>query len=173
MIPSKDEIRRGYDQIAGVNNSKLADAIDPRLATYPDNPTQTVRTADLIAASDFIRAHAAPVGEAHIDEIMSRIYRRFKDWSQRKFSADDVTWCEVRADILAILSRHLPAGFDAGVEANVVYCAICIGEGSKSDITHIFSTAALRDEFCQRDDRVHVTFDYLVDHPERLEGKSQ
>jgi hypothetical protein len=45
---------------------------------------------------------------AEIDEIMTRIYRRFKDWSQRKFSADDVTWCEVRADILEILQRHNP-----------------------------------------------------------------
>lgn len=39
-----------------------------------------------------------------IDKIMSRIYRRFKEWSKRGFTADDVTWCEVRADIMEIIN---------------------------------------------------------------------
>ncbi len=40
--------------------------------------------------------------EQIIDEAVSRIYRRFKDWSKRGFTADDVTWCEVRADVVEI-----------------------------------------------------------------------
>jgi len=50
------------------------------------------------------RPGAGDASGVEIDEIMSRIYRRFKDWSKRKFTADDVTWCEVKADVLAILS---------------------------------------------------------------------
>jgi len=44
-------------------------------------------------------AGAAPIEEGPADEIVSRLYRRFKDWSKRGFGPDDVTWCEVKADI--------------------------------------------------------------------------
>lgn len=43
------------------------------------------------------------VDERIIDEAVTRIYRRFKDWSKRDFGPDDVTWCEVRADVVAII----------------------------------------------------------------------
>jgi hypothetical protein len=53
-----------------------------------------------------------------IDAIMTRLYRRFKEWSNRKFSADDVTWCEVKADVLAIIAAQ------AGAQP-VGVCVVC------------------------------------------------
>lgn len=42
------------------------------------------------------------------DDIVTALYRRFKDWSQRGFGPDDVTWCDVKADVLAIIAAaHL------------------------------------------------------------------
>lgn len=53
----------------------------------------------------------------------------------------------------------------------MVYCVLCI-EDSGAETTHIFSTAELAKQFVDSDqDRGHVMFDYLVDHPERNEGK--
>lgn len=37
------------------------------------------------------------------DEFTTALYRRFKEWSKRGFSADDVTWCEVRAEVEKLL----------------------------------------------------------------------
>lgn len=39
-----------------------------------------------------------------VDAIITRLYRRFRDWSERGFGPEDVTWCEVKADILEIIS---------------------------------------------------------------------
>lgn len=41
------------------------------------------------------------------DEIVSGLYRKFKEWSLRNFTADDVTWCEVKAEINRLISTHL------------------------------------------------------------------
>jgi hypothetical protein len=43
------------------------------------------------------------------DEIVTRLYRRFKDWSKRGFGPDDVTWCEVKADIEQMLAERILA----------------------------------------------------------------
>ena len=43
------------------------------------------------------------------DEIVKRLYRRFKDWSKRGFGPDDVTWCEVRADVQEMLNTRAPS----------------------------------------------------------------
>ncbi len=40
------------------------------------------------------------------DEIVTQMYRRFKDWSKRGFSADEVTWCEVKAEINQLITLH-------------------------------------------------------------------
>jgi hypothetical protein len=40
-----------------------------------------------------------------VDEIVTSLYRRFKDWSNRGFGPEDVTWCEVKADVLAIIAE--------------------------------------------------------------------
>ena len=42
-------------------------------------------------------------GEDVVDAIVTRLYKRFKEWSRRGFSADDVTWCEVKADVMDIV----------------------------------------------------------------------
>jgi len=42
---------------------------------------------------------------ANVDEVVSRMYRRFKEWSKRGFGPEDVTWCEVRADVLAMIAK--------------------------------------------------------------------
>lgn len=46
---------------------------------------------------------------ADADEIVTRLYRRFKDWAARGFGPDDVTWCEVKADVLAMIAKGAPA----------------------------------------------------------------
>lgn len=43
-------------------------------------------------------------GQGDVDEIVTRLYRRFKDWSKRGFGPEDVTWCEVKADIVSMVS---------------------------------------------------------------------
>jgi hypothetical protein len=42
--------------------------------------------------------------EGDVDEIVTQIYRRFKEWNKRGFGPDDVTWCEVKADIMSIIA---------------------------------------------------------------------
>lgn len=60
---------------------------------YPCKP-------DIFAATYDPVSPAAESGD--VDAIVSALYRRFKDWSKRGFGPDDVTWCEVRADVLAL-----------------------------------------------------------------------
>lgn len=50
------------------------------------------------------------VPEDKVDEIVTRLYRRFKEWSARGFGPDDVTWCEVKADVQAMLAAAPGAG---------------------------------------------------------------
>jgi uncharacterized protein YfaQ (DUF2300 family) len=57
---------------------------------------------DIRAALASAPRPAHEVQAERIDAAVSRCYRRFKDWSKRKFNADDVTWCEVRADLIEI-----------------------------------------------------------------------
>ncbi len=49
-------------------------------------------------------AELIDTSDAQIDEIVTRIYRRFKEWNKRGFGPDDVTWCEVKADIMSIIA---------------------------------------------------------------------
>jgi hypothetical protein len=44
--------------------------------------------------------------DSRADEIVTQMYRRFKDWSKRGFSADEVTWCEVKAEINQLITLH-------------------------------------------------------------------
>lgn len=39
------------------------------------------------------------------DAATTVLYRRFKDWSQRGFGPDDVTWCEVRAELATLIAQ--------------------------------------------------------------------
>jgi hypothetical protein len=49
-----------------------------------------------------------------VDAIVSALYRRFKKWAARGFGPDDVTWCEVKADVLALIDAYAPTGEQAG-----------------------------------------------------------
>ncbi|QRF55785.1 hypothetical protein [Variovorax paradoxus] len=51
--------------------------------------------------------------DPRVNEIVSGLYRRFKDWSQRGFSAEDVTWCEVKADVIRLITATAPAAIPA------------------------------------------------------------
>lgn len=42
------------------------------------------------------------MNEDKIDEAVTKIYRMFKEWNKRGFTEDDVTWCEVRAEIVNV-----------------------------------------------------------------------
>lgn len=54
--------------------------------------------------------------DPRVNEIVSGLYRRFKDWSQRGFSAEDVTWCEVKADVIRLIAATPPAAIPAAAE---------------------------------------------------------
>ena len=47
---------------------------------------------------------AAGERETVVDGAISAIYRTLKDWNRRGFGADDVTWCEVRAEVVKIVA---------------------------------------------------------------------
>lgn len=51
------------------------------------------------------------------------------------------------------------------------YCIICIKGGE--EVLHIFSSPEKRQEWADKDDRAHVFYDYVIDHPERHEGLAQ
>lgn len=70
-------------------------------------------------AHQYSQPVSALTDERRVDEIVSGLYRRFKDWSKRGFGPDDVTWCEVKADVTALLSatsQQAPASKCAGCE---------------------------------------------------------
>lgn len=62
------------------------------------------------AASPAVEAATVPEGWAlvpvhqDIDAAIRGLYRRFKDWSKRGFGPEDVTWCEVKSDLLAMFA---------------------------------------------------------------------
>lgn len=51
----------------------------------------------------------------------------------------------------------------------MVWCVVCIEEDG--EVTHIFSTPERAAEFMEADPRNHVTYDYVLDCPERMEGR--
>ncbi len=50
----------------------------------------------------------------------------------------------------------------------MVWCVVCI-EPEQRDVVHIFSSPEKANEFCERDPRMHVAYDYVIDCPERME----
>ena len=72
-----------------------------------------------------------PVGMAEqTDAFVSALYRQFKEWEGRKFSADDVTWCMVRAKVEELLISRLAQGgqswvsVDNGLPSDGVECLV-------------------------------------------------
>ena len=65
-------------------------------------------------------------------------------------------------------SNLIMAGFDEAERRRAMaYCVLCRGE---SEVVHIFSTKENALEFSETDDRDHIHYDYVVDHPERMEA---
>lgn len=57
------------------------------------------------------------------------------------------------------------------MEIAMVWCAICID--SAGDRVHIFSSEAKRNAYVVADSRrVHICYDYVIDCPERMEGRA-
>lgn len=55
----------------------------------------------------------------------------------------------------------------------IVYCVMCIDEDDAGCCVHIFSTQERADAFAAADARQHVQYDYMIDHPERMEQQAQ
>lgn len=49
---------------------------------------------------------ALEAADERVDAIVTGLYHRFKGWSKRGFGADDVTWCEVKADVIALIAAQ-------------------------------------------------------------------
>jgi hypothetical protein len=69
-------------------------------------------------------------GEVAIDEIVTRLYRRFKDWSRRGFGPEDVTWCEVKEDISEMIRA---AQLASPLRGSVNECVLQIIKMSPAD----------------------------------------
>lgn len=54
----------------------------------------------------------------------------------------------------------------------MVYCVMCIDEDDGGCTVHIFSTQQKANTFAGTDHRDHVLYDYVVDHPERMEKRA-
>lgn len=67
------------------------------LASPPEAPAAA-------GAAQAVGGWQAMQDDPRVNEIVSALYRRFKDWSMRGFTADDVTWCEVKAEIIKMFA---------------------------------------------------------------------
>ena len=50
----------------------------------------------------------------------------------------------------------------------MVYCVLCVDDLDR-DRVHIFTTQERAEAWASTDPRRHVIYDYLLDHPERME----
>ena len=55
----------------------------------------------------------------------------------------------------------------------LVYCVMCIDDDDQGCCVHIFSTEEKAQAFVDKDSRPHVLYDYVIDHPERMEKVDQ
>ena len=51
-------------------------------------------------------ADAVKWSDPAVDPIVSKLYRKFKEWNRQGFGADDVTWCEVRGYVAELLNAQ-------------------------------------------------------------------
>jgi hypothetical protein len=76
---------------------------------------------------------AQVVEDCELDIIVTRLYRRFKDWSRRGFGPDDVTWCEVKADVTAAILPLFAAREAAVLENATRIARDAYDDSSKAD----------------------------------------
>jgi hypothetical protein len=55
----------------------------------------------------------------------------------------------------------------------MVYCVMCVDEDDMGCCVHIFSSQEKANTFAANDTRGHVMYDYVIDHPERMEQPEQ
>jgi hypothetical protein len=58
----------------------------------------------------------------------------------------------------------------------MVYCVLCLDGSwprSRSEHVHIFTTQERAEAWASTDPRRHIIYDYLLDHPERMEEQAQ
>jgi len=97
-----------YGWSGGYIDFKCATDVE-RLARHFEDLLDAVPEGPLYD-SPVAQAGQAPAGYALVpdhpnaDAIVTALYRRFKDWSARGFGPEDVTWCEVKADLLALIA---------------------------------------------------------------------
>lgn len=63
---------------------------------------------EVLTGTEALRAGAPTppqASEQALQKATTRLYRQLKEWSKRKFSADYVTWCEVKAELATLLSE--------------------------------------------------------------------
>jgi hypothetical protein len=61
----------------------------------------------------------------------------------------------------------------APTSGKMVWCVICMDD-DLSEVVHIFSSPEKREAFMVADrKRNHVAYDYVIDHPERMEEAAQ
>lgn len=120
-------------QFARKPKSTPADYYRAMLSAAPQKHTRTKIPDGVTSVRNAATGESVPSGpsaalDGKTDEIITRLYRRFKDWSNREFTADDVTWCEVKADVLELIYAA-PGGEDqAQPEASNVLRFIEIAE---------------------------------------------
>ena len=54
----------------------------------------------------------------------------------------------------------------------MVYCVLCV-DNNDHDRVHIFTTQEAAEAWASTDPRRHIIYDYLLDHPERMEEQAQ
>lgn len=93
------------------------DAADPApIYKYHDDGKVTLTNVDKMPS---YAAQPQPAAGQRVDDIVTAMYRRFKDWSKRGFGPDDVTWCEAKADVMALIAASQQAPDDRRIADTV------------------------------------------------------
>lgn len=111
VVTHRENIRRGN---SGLHRKLEAVAIThcPRGHEYTPENTLIQRTGwrkCRACGREFTRRYRERMaGEKKklADAVVTDLYRRFKEWSLRGFGPDDVTWCEVKADVEKLIEIH-------------------------------------------------------------------
>ena len=68
--------------------------------------------------------------------------------------------------------EHLRGLLADAADLMTVYCVLCVDDNNR-DRVHIFTTQEAAEAWASTDTRRHVIYDYLLDHPERMEKQAQ
>jgi len=68
--------------------------------------------------------------------------------------------------------EHLRGLLADAADLMTVYCVLCLDDDDR-DRVHIFTTPERAEAWASTDKRQHIIYDYLLDHPERMEKHAQ